>query len=204
MAATLSGATFAMSNNNAGECADYTFTFKSSTGFATTDSIEIYFPNAFDPFVGMASAWFENEPNSYYLECSSTALSLVWCKVDKWKVTITGSAAVEAANNIDITLKYVANPAKGTTGQKLIVSIINTSGVYQSTLTDFAAGGVTTVDPPAKDILFNVMSSNSDLFGSNADYTFAFWLQDTTLETDENVQVKFPMQYDLYLNDGVD
>jgi len=110
MASTISGNILAMSNNNAGEVADYTFTFKSSTGYAVTESIEIYFPNAFDPFVGMASKWFMNEPSTYYINCSSTALSLVWCTVDKWKVTIMGSSAVEAANDIDITLKYVMNP----------------------------------------------------------------------------------------------
>lgn len=85
-----------MSNKNAGEYADYTFTFKSSTGYNATDKIVIYFPVEFDPFVGHASQWLDNENGTYFMKCSSIAMSLSWCTVNKWKVTIVGTQAVEA------------------------------------------------------------------------------------------------------------
>ena len=130
MTGTMSVPTFTMSNNNAGEYADYTFKFKASTGYNVGDSISIYFPDAFDPFVGHASVWFENEPSTYYLKCESTSMSLSWCTVDKWKVTVMGSAAVAAENEIDITIKYVSNPPEGTTTEKLMVAVIDGTGAY--------------------------------------------------------------------------
>lgn len=45
IANTISEPVLTMSNNNAGEASDYTFTFKSSVAYATDDKIEIYFPN---------------------------------------------------------------------------------------------------------------------------------------------------------------
>lgn len=192
-----------MSNNNAGEKSDYTFNFKSSVGYSIGDTIEITFPHAFDPFVGHASTWLLQEPNTYYLKCESTALSLIWCTVDKWKVTVSGSAAVEAANEIDITLKYVSNPAEGTTSQKLRVAVINSTGVYQAYNIDFISAGVTIVAPAAVNIpIASVMASSHKLFAGSNDYTFSFFLDDTSLDTDENLKVMFPMQYDLWLCDG--
>ena len=43
------------SNDNAGEYSDYTFTFKTDTGYSVGEMIEITFPHNFDPFVGHAS-----------------------------------------------------------------------------------------------------------------------------------------------------
>lgn len=115
IAGTLSGQVFAMSNKNAGEYADYTFTFKSTTGYTATDKIVIYFPVEFDPFVGHASQWLDNESGTYFMKCSSSAMGLSWCTVNKWKVTIVGTTPVDAGVDIDITLHYVSNPAAGST-----------------------------------------------------------------------------------------
>lgn len=200
IAGTITVPSVTMSNNNAGEFADYTFKFKASTGYTVGDKIVIYFPNAFDPFVGMAGTWLDNESSTYYLECSSTALGLSWCSVDKWKVTIMGSSAVAAENEIDITLNHVANPAEGTTSEKLMVAVVNASGVYQAQDTAFGTNGVTTVKPPAKNITFkSVMSSNHYLFSTGSTYTFEFYLNDAGIESDESISVMFPMQYDLHL-----
>jgi len=57
MASTITPATtdaFTMDVNNAGEYADYTFKFKTGTGYAVDESIVITFPTVFDPFVGHA------------------------------------------------------------------------------------------------------------------------------------------------------
>lgn len=80
-----------MTNNNAGEASDYKFEFKTDTGYAVGESIVITMPDAFDPFVGHASVWLDEEPNTYYMSCSSDSLSLSWCTVDKWTVTVWGS-----------------------------------------------------------------------------------------------------------------
>jgi len=193
-----------MSNNNAGEASDYTFTFKSDTGYAIGETIEITFPTAFDPFVGHSSVWLAQEPGVYYMNCHSTALSLTWCTVDKWKVTISGSAAVEAANEIDITLEMVMNPMEQTTTQKLKLAIVDATGAFKSINIDFANSGVIIAAPPADNIaIASVMASNHELFANSVSYTFDFYLEDTSLDTDENLYVMFPMNYDLHLCDGV-
>lgn len=56
-----------------------------------------------------------NESGTYYLDCSSTALSLVRCTVARGVVMVHGTAAVDANGTVDITLKNVKNPAAGTT-----------------------------------------------------------------------------------------
>lgn len=202
MTGVISSPALTMSNNNAGEYADYGFTFKSNAAFAASDKIEIYFPNSFDPFVGNASEWFDNESGTYYLKCTSTALGLSWCKVDKWKVTVMGSSPVDASTEIDITIVHVSNPIAGASVQKLIVSLINSDGVCTATATDFANGGITTVDAPANNIdIASVTSSSHDLFATS-NYTFKYFLGQTSTVANESLWVLFPMQYDLNLNSG--
>jgi len=97
------------------------------------------------------------------------------------------------------------NPAAGTTTQKVRVAVVNSSGVYQAIDTDFASGGITTVAPPAKNIpIKRVTVSNHELFANSVDYQFDFFLEDATLDTDENLSVMFPMQYMLTVCDGVE
>lgn len=64
---TITSQSLTMTNNNAGEYSDYTFSFKTDTGYTVGETIEISFPHEFDPFVGGASQWFSNEPGTYYL-----------------------------------------------------------------------------------------------------------------------------------------
>lgn len=194
-----------MSNNNAGEMSDYTFTFKSSSGYTIGDTIAITFPHAFDPFVGHASRWLAQESTTYYLECTSTALSASWCTVDKWTVTIEGSAAVDSGNDIDITIKHVSNPPTQTTTQKFRVAVINSDGVYQAFDKEFATSGVTTVAAPALNIpIKSVSATNHNLYASSVSYEFAFFLEKTSLDTDESLHIMFPMQYSLWLCDGAE
>jgi len=163
-----------MDNKTAGEYSNYTFSFKTSVGYTVGDKLEITFPHAFDPFVGNAGQWLLQETGTYYLDCSSTALGLVWCSVDKWKVTVSGGAAVEAANLIDITIKGVSNPTAGTTTQFLRLAVLNSTDVYQVYTANFAAnGGVVTTAPATKNIdIHSVTATNNYLFGGSVDYTF--------------------------------
>jgi len=195
-------AALTMSNNNAGEVASYEFKFKNSLLLNATDKIEIYFPNTFDPFVGSASKWFTegSDAASYYLKCSSTALGLVWCSVDKWKVTVEVSSSVEKLNLIDLKIEYVMNPVKGTTAQKVFVSIVDKDGLHTSVHNDFVTGGIAiAADPPAEIIkVKSVTAGSHDLF-TNADYDFEFYLK-SSLASTENIKVMFPMDYDLAID----
>jgi len=58
---------------------------------------------------------FGNESGTYYIDCSSTALSLVRCTVARGVVSVMGSAAVDANGTVDITIHMVKNPTAGTT-----------------------------------------------------------------------------------------
>lgn len=199
---SFSGQAFSQSIKNAGEMADYEFKFKSSIGYTVGQTFTVDFPEDFDPFVGNAAKWFANE-NNYYLECSSSAMTYVWCTVDKRRVTVSGSAAVDKLIEIDFTIKTVCNPPKvsGTT-TKLILAQLDSAGVYQAIDEDFADGGVTTTAVPGAGVtLKSVKSSDHKLFTTNSDYTFEFLLDNNTVEN-ESVSVDFPPQYDLWLNDG--
>lgn len=204
---TLSEETLTMSNKNAGEYADYTFSFKASVGYSVGDMIEITFPREYDPFVGYASAWFSSGTyaGKYYLNCESTAMGLSWCEVDKRCVTVTGTSQVEATSAIDIKLKMVANAASGNQATQFKVAIKGSDGAYKVNDTTFGGAVQATVAAPASNILFkSVMASSHMLFAHGIDYTFKFFLAGTSLDTDEKVSVKFPHQYELYLADGVD
>lgn len=174
---TISGATLTMNVNNAGEYSDLTFTFKNSNGYAVGETIDIIFPSVFDPFVGSASQWFGQESGSYYLNCESASIGLAWCTVDKWKVTIAGSVAVEAASNIDITIKYVALPATGVTTEKVMLAVRDATGLVTAVAEEFVSTGIDVKTVPANNInIASVMASSHKLFGLNATYTFNFML----------------------------
>ncbi len=63
----------------------------------------------------MSMNQFDNEPNTYYIECSSSALGTVWFMVDHWKLWIMESSDVFANTDISITVMHVSNPAAGPT-----------------------------------------------------------------------------------------
>jgi hypothetical protein len=125
--------------------------------------------------------------------------------VDKWKVTVSGSAAVEDNGTVDVTIHMVWNPTEGTTTEKLQVAVVNSDGVYQSHNADFNNGGIVTTSPPDSNIsVKSVSTSSHNLFAGSSTYEFKFFVNKTTFTTTENIQVMFPMQYDLDLNDGAD
>lgn len=146
--------------------------------------------------------WMDNEPTNYYLNCSTTAMTTAWCWVDKWTVYVSGSTSVEAGSSIDITLNYVKNPAAGVLTQKFFMAIKDANNLYTYADSDFETGAATIAAVPAGVItLARVMTSNHNLFGDNATYDFDFYLAGN-LGATEQIKFKFPMSYDLYLNDG--
>jgi hypothetical protein len=130
--AAFTGKGFSMSIKNAGEYSDYTFKFKSSRGYVLKDCFYIDFPAEFDAFVGSAGIWYQvQEPDTYYLNCSSTSLGNVECTVDKHRVTVTGTTAVDSANEIDITIQDVMNPTKmGASNEKIMIAQADESKNY--------------------------------------------------------------------------
>jgi hypothetical protein len=88
----------------AGEWSTFTFTFKSSQAHTATDKFVIVFPDEFDAYIGMSMNKFSNEPTTYYIDCSSSALGTFWCMVDHWELWIMGSSDVVANTDISITV----------------------------------------------------------------------------------------------------
>lgn len=207
---SLSGATFSvpvvsMSATNEASMSDVTIQFKVTTGVLATDHLKIQFPREFDPFVGDASIMLSEESSTYYLECSSTSLGLCWCTVDKHTVTVMPSTAVEASGLVDITIKNVSNPIAGTTSNKLRVAVVGSDNAYKAYTADLTSAGLTTVALPVNNIpIQSVEANNRHLFSTGVEYTFKFYINSGSLATDESVQVMFPNQYMLYINDGAD
>ena len=201
---TITDDSISIAVNNAGESSDYAFSWTSSVGYTVGDSIEITFPREFDLFVGDANEWFTEEVNTYYINCSSTAMGASWCKVDKRCVTLTGSVNVDATQTIDVTIHNVHNPAAASS-RAFIVSQVAADGSYQAHDTSFNTSVITLTSAPAENIHFKSVSvSDHNLFGHSADYVFEFFLGGTALDVDEALYVTFPLQYDLYLTDGTD
>lgn len=48
------------------------------------------------------------------------------------------------------------------------------------------------------------MASSDNLFANSVEYTFNFFLSTTSQDTDENLKVMFPMEFNLHLCDGAD
>ena len=98
------------------------------------------------------------------MHCSSTALGLSWCKVDKRCVTITGSVDVASAGTIDVTLHYVHNPTVAAS-RLFIVSQVAADGTYLAHDTSFNDAAVTLTIPPFDIIqLKSVSASDHFLF----------------------------------------
>lgn len=84
------------------------------------------------------------------------------------------------------------------------MAIKDASNVYTFADSDFETGTATIQAAPSSVItLARVQTSNHNLFGDNATYDFDFYLP-SNLGATEQVKVKFPMSYDLNLNDGDD
>jgi hypothetical protein len=138
------------------------------------------FPDEFDAYIGMSMNKFNNEPTTYYIDCSSSALGTVWCTVDHWELWIMGSSDVVANTDISITVMNVRNPIAGTTSSFKVGHTDKDENYYAYNQT------FGTVIPTALgsniDIREVMRSDSSDtttmeykLFSSSIDYTFKFY-----------------------------
>jgi hypothetical protein len=56
---------------NAGEKANFIFSFISSLIFSKEDSFLLTFPKVFDAYLGSGEEWFNDEPGVFYVYCTS-------------------------------------------------------------------------------------------------------------------------------------
>ena len=190
----------AFTPKTSGEVATYVFDFKDTANFAVTDQYWIVFPSSYDYFLGDTWAWFSNEPNVYYIDCSSAQLGTTWCQVDHNILIVSGSNAIAGSTQIVVTINNIVNPIAGQTSAFQIYHV-DTNGNFVTINQNYG-----TVTPTAT-ALYNIgvrslVLGESRLF-RNGDYTWRLYIADT-MNTDSQLQVLFPKEYNLRLFDKKD
>ena len=189
-----------MDPTNAGEYADYTFKLYTTQDYLATDYLKITFPKDFDPYIGKSSVWFDDEPNTYRIDCESSYLGVpLFCEVEHWTVTIKGVNAVAATDAFEVKIKDVLNPAQGATGQFKIAHL-DSLGAYKAFNHQF--GNVTPTIPAKNIVVRSITQSSTETFETEQSYTFQLYL-DGQVDTNKELKVLFPPQFDLYINQGV-
>lgn len=182
--------------SNEGEIAQYTFAFSINTTIEIQDSLLFSFPFEFDAYVGKPVNKYQwGDPNSYYLNCSSFALSTIVCKVDHWNLVISGFVKKLAANvEIDLNVTYIRNPAY--TGR-----IFNDIGLYlynsekvKAVKNDYSGAAVSKAGQRTR---FRNLTLSEPKLQSTADYTFTFYLDSTSLVSGDSLIIQFPSQFSL-------
>jgi len=203
LSTTITGSTtnsLRFSPKNSGEMATYVFDFKDTAKFAATDQYWIVFASQYDYFLSDTWTWFNNEPNVYYIECASTQLGTTWCQVDHNIVIVSGSNAITESTQIVVTINNVVNPISGQTSAFQIYHV-DTIGNFVTVNQNYGAVTPTATASNNIDVRSLVMSE-SRLFRSG-DYTWRLYIADT-MNTDSQLQVLFPKEYNLRLFDKKD
>jgi hypothetical protein len=182
-----------------GELALYSFSFSINCSVDIGDSILFSFPFEFDHLLGNAWQKFSwGDPDSFYLNCSSQALSTVTCKADHWNLVISSlSHSLPADTLIDLNISYIKNPEY--TGR-----VFNNIGVYLYNSTHIKAvhseySGVTISAAASASRIKSIDSSKKKLQSSST-YTIEFFLDWTQLDQGDFLLFQFPDQYDLMLD----
>jgi hypothetical protein len=194
--ATLAGVTtnsLTFSPKNSGESATYVFDFKDTAPFTVGDQYWVVFPSQYDYFIGDTWAWFVNEPNVYYIECSSVQLGTTWCQVDHNIVIVTGTQAVTGGGEIVLTINNVINPVAGQTSAFQIYHV-SATGAYLSLTMNY--GTVTPTVLANSNIAVRSLTMTDNRLFKSSDYAWRIYLIDA-MNTDSQLQVLFPREYDL-------
>jgi hypothetical protein len=203
LSTTITGSTTAalsFSPKTSGEMANYVFDFKDTANFAATDQYWIVFPAQYDYFLGDTWTWFSNEPNVYYIGCTSTQLGTAWCQVDHNIVIVTGSNAITGSTQIVITINGVCNPIAGQTSAFQIYHV-DTNGNFVTVNQNY--GTVTPTATAANNIYVRSLTMTDRRLFRSSDYTWRLYLSDT-MNTDSQLQVMFPREYMLNYFDKKD
>ena len=182
------------------EVATYIFDFKDSANFAVTDQYWIVFPSQYDYFLGDIWTWFTNEPNVYYIDCSSTQLGVTWCQVDHNIVIVSGSNAITASTQIILTINNIVNPIVGQTSAFQVYHV-DGNGNYLTVNQNY--GTVTPTVTAAFNIGVRSLVMGENRLFKSSDYTWRLYFADT-INTDSQIQVLFPREYNLRLVDKKD
>lgn len=179
-----------------GEFALYSFAFSVNTTVDTRDSFLFSMPYEYDAYLGRPVKKFQwGDPSSYYLNCSSFALSTVVCKVDHWNLIVTSlTRSLKAGTIIDLNVTYIKNPAY--TGR-----IFNDIGLYlynsnfiKAVKNDYTGILISQAGPTVR--IRNITNSASKL-QAVSDYTLEFYLDSTELIIGDSLIVQFPLQFNL-------
>jgi len=195
--ATLAGMTtnsLTFSPKTAGEVATYVFDFKDTAPYAVGEQYWIVFPSQYDYFLGDTWAWYINELNVYYIECSSTQLGVtMWCQVDHNIVIVSGSQAVTGGGEIILSINGVTNPAAGQTNAFQIYHVSATGAYLSLTMT---YGTVTPLAPATSNIAIRSLTMTDNRLFKSSDYAWRIYITDA-MNTDSQLQLLYPKEYDL-------
>ncbi|OMJ93406.1 hypothetical protein SteCoe_3649 [Stentor coeruleus] len=182
--------------SNEGETAKYIFAFSVNTTIEIEDSFLFSFPFEFDAYVGNPINKYQwGDPYSYYLNCSSFALSTIVCKVDHWNMIISGFVKKLAANvEIDLNVTYIRNPAyTGRIFNDISLYLYNSEKV-KAVKNDYSGAAVSKAGQRTR---FRNITLSEPKLQSTADYTFTFYLDATSLVSGDSLIIQFPSQFSL-------
>ncbi|CAG9325862.1 unnamed protein product [Blepharisma stoltei] len=183
---------------NTGETTSYSFNFSSEVAVEIGDYFVIQFPRDFDAYIGDAVQSLPDcFPDDWFLDCSSSLLGKVVCRVDHWYLIVDEISYRVAENKyIDLTVNSVKNPSAGVTGYFSILQYNELEAIKafigtKKTVSISAAPNLVTFK--------GVSTENTELSTDRASYFFD-WYATGIYDSDYVFYITFPPQYNLKLN----
>ena len=186
-----------LSTTTEGELAMYAFNFSVNVTIETSDSLLFSFPYEFDAYLGNPLKKFKwGDPNSYYANCSSFALSTVTCKLDHWNLIVTSfTKSIPSGEFIDLNVTYIKNPAfTGELFSDIGLYLYNSTTV-KAVINNYC--GVLISQAGTSVRLRNITISANKL-QAISDYTFILYLDATDLIAGDSLFMQFPAQFSLF------
>lgn len=174
-----------------GEYSSYTFTYTTPVGIAAEDVIWISFPHTYDPNIGIA---FEESSGKHYIMCDSASFSGIKCRVDHWKVVITGLATVATNTQVSIRIRNILNPAALSAANFGFVHLDSTATTVKAADDTFASTGVDITGTPGHIPLRSVSNTSNKELTVASDYVFKFYV-DFSVATSDAFMVTFPREF---------
>ena len=196
-AAKLVLTSFSISPTNAGEKATYYFAFNDTVKLSAGDQYVVQFPSQYDYLVGDVRQYFTNEPNIYYLNCSSAELGRTWCAADHRRVILKGSNVIALDNStnmtsISFTLDGVVNPGPGPTGQFQLYHL-DTNGNYKAVNQKLTTATITAL---ATNLDVRALKQSDRRLFKPSNFVWSLILADT-LTAASLLKTLFPAEFDL-------
>ena len=181
-----------ISPSNIGEYATYSFNFSCEAIISMTYTLYFSFPRNFDPYLGGKRTFKNSNPNSFYVDCSSTTENMtdIECFVDHWMVGVTGfSSSVSNGTEILIQLFNIKTPESvGEIGVYVISRNSKLIAYTQNMVSDSVTSMGTNV------LIVDLTASNSYLRESS-EYTLNVYLN--TFYEDSLITIEFPTEFNI-------